>query len=820
MSDQGSPSSGLGLSRPGRASDLVRGTILAALYVALARIGLGFHAVNEFATLVWPPSGIALAALLALGFRFWPSIAVGAFIANLWNGAPIPVALGIAAGNTGEALFAAWALRRIPGFRISLDRLKDVLGLVLLGGVVSPMISATVGIASLSLGGILVSAARAEAWRAWWLGDSIAILVVTPLLLTWRTPASGRRRLPLAESVTLTLLLGLASYFIFDLASPGLTSLLAPFLIWAALRFDVRGAARATFLVSVIAVWATARGHGPFVGAVVEESLVRLQAFMALTAATFLVLGAMTLERRRSEQARRRAEENTRESEARYRTLADAVEQLMWISDAEGRVAYLNHQWETMVGPLEEGREMGWVDRIHPEDRGATLEKRSAAIASGQPYRLEHRIQTRSGEYRWFLARVVPVRDTQGVIRSWFGAAADVHRLKTTQEELVRAKEAAEEAGRAKDRFLATLSHELRTPLTPVLAFISLLERDPSLSREARRRVEIIRRNAELETRLIDDLLDLTRVATGKLEIHPETVSVREAIDHALEVCREEADEAGVKLERFAPKGELFVRADPARLRQILWNIVKNAVKFTPRGGRVAVRAVSAQGGRVAVEISDTGVGIADSEMARIFQPFEQAAHGKGGLGLGLTISRALVEAHDGILTAKSGGPGEGTTFRIELPAVERPQAAIAHVAAHPAAGVGGRRVLLVEDHGDSAGATRELLTEISCEVVTAGSVLDALAAAQAQPFDLVLSDLGLPDGHGSDLMRELKSRHGLAGIAITGYGMEEDIRRGREAGFVAHLVKPITFQRLAEAVERFFAERDNASAKDEGSGL
>ena len=819
MPDQGTRVSDLGLSRPGLPSDLARGAVLAALYVALARIGLGFHAVSEFATLVWPPSGVALAALLALGFRFWPSIAVGAFVANLWNGAAVPVALGIAAGNTGEALFAAWALQRIPGFRVSLDRLKDVLGLVLLGGVVSPMISATVGVASLSLGGILAPAARAEAWRAWWLGDSVAILIVTPLLLTWRAPVTDRRRPPLAESATLALLLGFGSYFLFDLASPGLTSLLAPLLIWAALRFDVRGAACATLLVSVIAVWAAARGHGPFARPVVQDSLVRLQAFMALTAATLLVLGAMALERRRAEHARREAEENTRESEARYRTLADAVEQLMWISDAQGRVTYLNQQWETKIGPLEEGREMGWVDRIHPDDRAATLETRSAAIASGQPYRLEYRIRTRSGEYRWILARVVPVRDAQGSIRSWFGAAADVHRLKTTQEELVRAKEAAEEAGRAKDRFLATLSHELRTPLTPVLAFISLLERDPTLSREALRRVEVIRRNAELEARLIDDLLDLTRVATGKLEIHPETVSLDEAIDHALEICREEADQAGVRLERLASSAELFVRADPARLRQILWNIVKNAVKFTPRGGRVALRVVPAPEGRVAIEISDTGVGFSESEMARIFRPFEQAGHGKGGLGLGLTISRALVEAHDGTLTAQSGGPGEGATFRIELPAAGKPHAAAGEAPARPAADAGGRRVLLVEDHGDSASATRELLAEISCEVVAVDSVRAALAAAQAQPFDLVLSDLGLPDGHGSDLMRELNARYGLAGIAITGYGMEEDIRRGREAGFVTHLVKPVTFQRLADAVQRFFAERDAAPAGKDREG-
>ncbi|MFY9549849.1 MAG: MASE1 domain-containing protein, partial [Thermoanaerobaculia bacterium] len=221
----------------GLRADLLRGALLAALYVLFARIGLGFHAVSAFATLVWPPSGIALAALLLLGFRFWPAIALGAFVANLWNGAPAPVALAIAAGNTCEAFFAAWALKRIPGFRTTLDRLRDVFGLVLFGGVVGPAISATVGVSSLSLVGLVAPDAWGETWRAWFLGDSIAILILTPLILTLRSPAQTERRPSLAESATLTLLLGVTSYFLFDLTSQGIASLLAPLLIWAALRF-------------------------------------------------------------------------------------------------------------------------------------------------------------------------------------------------------------------------------------------------------------------------------------------------------------------------------------------------------------------------------------------------------------------------------------------------------------------------------------------------------------------------------------------------------------------------------------------------------
>jgi signal transduction histidine kinase/CheY-like chemotaxis protein len=651
---------------------------LAAAYYGLARAGLGIHAVGGFATLVWPPSGLSLAALLVFGPRLWPGILLGAFAANLATGAPPAAALGIAAGNTGEAIFALWALRRIHGFRPSLDRLQDTLGLVLVGGVVAPVVSATAGVASLWLGGALAPESAAPAWRAWWLGDSIGILVITPLLLTWRREQRSPIRQRRIESYALALLLALATLFLFYMTSERLSVLVAPFLIWAAVRFEVPGAARANFLAATIAVWATIHGHGPFAEGSIALGLLRLQATVAATASTFLVLGAMTAERRRAER------------------------------------------------------------------------------------------------------------------------------------ELLRARDEAEEASRSKDRFLATLSHELRTPLTPVLALASRLERDDALPEGPRRSLEVIRRNAELEARLIDDLLDLTRVAAGKLDVRPETVSLLTALDDTVQTCANDAAAKGIALLR-EPATDVWLRADPARLRQVLGNLVQNAVKFTPRGGRVALRRAEAPAGRVAVEIEDTGAGIDPAELSRIFRPFEQAAHGKGGLGLGLAIARSLVEAHGGTISVRSPGSGAGSVFRIELPGPVEDAPPAPRRAQAPVSGAAARhRVLLVEDHADTALAARELLADASCNVVAAGSLAEALEAAGIQTFDLVLSDLGLPDGSGLDLMRDLRDRYGLRGIALTGFGMEEDLRRSREAGFVDHLVKPITFDRLAGAIERFF---DDAGA-------
>jgi PAS domain S-box-containing protein len=798
---------------------ILQTALLAAVYLVFARLGLSIQPVNAFATLVWPPSGIALAALLVFGYRYWPGIAVGAILANLWTGAPVPVALGIGAGNTLEALAGAYALRSIPGFRGSLDRLQDVLGLIVFGCVASTAVSATIGVSSLVLGGIVPAARFGATWRAWWLGDAIGDLVVVPLLLTLRRSPDSRARLPrLLEASVLAILIALSSLFLFDLSRDGKAALLSPLLVWAAIRFEQRGAARAVFLVSAIAVWATALGLGPFARTPVSEGLVLLQAYMALTASTFLVLGTVTSERRRAEEQRKRAEEVVRESEERYRTLAEAVDQSMWINDAEGRTIYVNPKVEEMFGSLDLSQAAPAVEIMHPDDRAAAAELRRRALETGEPYRAEYRVLRRDGQYRWMLARVVPVKEASGRITSWIGAATDVTDMKTAEQQLRRAKEEAEAANHAKDHFLAALSHELRTPLTPVLAVSSALEQNAQLPADTRRKLEIVRRNAELEARLIDDLLDLTRIARGKITLQPERVELSQALGDVVEICRGEALEKGLVLDCDGVGHGKFVGADPARVRQIFWNILKNAIKFTPRGGSIRFREASPAPGRIAIEIADTGVGIEPSQIARIFRPFEQAGERSGGLGLGLAISSALVEAHGGSLTASSEGPGLGATFRVELDlAGGRSEPAAAPAAGEMVRSDEIRHVLLVEDHADTLDAARELLTELSCQVVTATSVREALEAARTAPFDLVISDLGLPDGSGVDLMRILRRRHGLSGIAVSGYGMEEDLRRSLEAGFVDHLVKPITFQRLERAISRFFAARQRSSETQAG---
>lgn len=391
---------------------------------------------------------------------------------------------------------------------------------------------------------------------------------------------------------------------------------------------------------------------------------------------------------------------------------------------------------------------------------------------------------------------------------------------------LVRAEIEAEMANRAKDRFMATLSHELRTPLTPVLMVVSALEaraRANRLSREMLGDLAMIRRNVELETRLIDDLLDLTRIRQGKLEIKHGEADLREILEHAVETSAAHVPEA--ERPRYvidlAPMDHRLW-ADAPRLTQVFWNLLNNALKFTPPGGEIRVRTWKEEPGRLAVEVADTGAGIEPAVLPRIFDAFAQggrfhkdrrgALRRLGGLGLGLAISRTIVEAHGGTLLAESEGPGKGSTFTVRLPialppGTEAPQPEAAPPVPNPKSKIENPKsihVLLVEDHIDAAEALADYLDATGRRVTVAHCVKEALQAAEeGGGFDLVLSDIGLPDGTGYDLMRELSRRFGLQGIALTGYGMDEDVEKSRAAGFSKHLTKPVNIETLEAALRQ-----------------
>jgi signal transduction histidine kinase len=380
------------------------------------------------------------------------------------------------------------------------------------------------------------------------------------------------------------------------------------------------------------------------------------------------------------------------------------------------------------------------------------------------------------------------------------------------QREILRqSAEEARAANRAKDHFMAALSHELRTPLTPVLMAVAALQNDAGLTAESQDLLHMMRRNIELESRLIDDLLDATRIHNGKLTIKRMDVDVHELLRHCQGTMGWEVQGRQVRfLSEFdAPRHH--VHADPVRLQQVFWNLLSNAVKFTPGEGTITVRTFNPDKTHLSVQVQDTGIGISPQAKPRIFDAFEQGdASGQprfGGLGLGLSISKAIVEAHGGTIEAESAGPESGSTFTVTLSLIEVPEnASTVSAAAEPEYPKRSLRLLVVEDHAPTREILGRLLSRSGHHVISASSVAEALAAFSAHPCDAVITDLGLPDGSGLDLMRELQKLTPIIGIALSGYGMETDLQQTKEAGFSAHLTKPIQMEELHQILAQVMA--------------
>ncbi len=353
----------------------------------------------------------------------------------------------------------------------------------------------------------------------------------------------------------------------------------------------------------------------------------------------------------------------------------------------------------------------------------------------------------------------------------------------------------------AKDEFLAMLSHELRTPLTPVLASALELENEPDVRQDVRESLQMIRRNVELEARLIDDLLDLTRIDRGKVQLNFEIVDAHTLLQNALEICQPEIDRKHLTPSLNLGAQKVHMRADPARLQQIFWNLINNAVKFTPPNGRITI-TTNDSAGKLRVEIADTGMGIEPEALPKIFDAFEQGGRTQlGGLGLGLAISKTLVEAHKGTITAQSAGRNQGSMFALVFPTCEKVEAQIAPALSPRFAERQPMRILLVEDHEDTNRSLTSLLRRRGYHVQSALTFQSALELSAKDKFDVLISDLGLPDGSGIDLIQKLASKPPL-GIALTGFGMEQDIRKSREVGFQHHLVKPIDLNKLDALIQ------------------
>lgn len=535
-----------------------------------------------------------------------------------------------------------------------------------------------------------------------------------------------------------------------------------------------------------------------------------------------IIFRADITERKEQEQLGQEREAKLRESQDRLRLATEAADIGTFdFYPSTGELQFSDRSRELfgILADVEVTYE-AYLAGVHREDRHVVHEtvRRVRQPGSTGRFDIEYRtIGLADGRERWVAERGRTVLDSSGKVTRFIGTMIDITDAKNAEILLERAKNEAEEANRSKDRFLAMLSHELRTPLTPVLMTIASLRRDPNLSEDLRRDLEVLQRNVELEALLIDDLLDLTRIAHGKLELHSDAVDVHGILEHALSISAGDLTGKNISVLRRFEAREHHCWADPARLQQVFWNLVKNSAKFTPQQGRLEISTRNNEAHQIVIDITDNGIGIDPKLMPRIFDAFEQGGgvitSKYGGLGLGLAISKRVVDLHHGTIEAHSAGSGCGATFKVTLNAMETSllEGPVFFLESEPAP-MKHIQILFVEDHEDTAQVLGRILENAGFDVSHAGSLSQARALAAGRRFDLLISDLGLPDGSGLELMSALRDAQGLSGIALSGFGTDEDVAASAAAGFAAHLTKPVDWDRLRSEIERLVPAKDSAA--------
>lgn len=508
-----------------------------------------------------------------------------------------------------------------------------------------------------------------------------------------------------------------------------------------------------------------------------------------------------------------RSEVSQRSSEERFRALITASSEALYRMSPDWRQMHEIHSRGFLADTDSPSRE--WLEKyIHPDDQPQVTAAIEEAIAQRSIFQMEHRVRRADGSLGWTSSRAVPLMDEHGEVLEWFGAADDITERKRSEEALRQANQQLQELDRRKDDFLAVLSHELRNPLAPIRTSASLLERAPPGSEQARRASQVISRQAQQMTRLIDDLLDVSRISRGKITLKRERLDLAALARGTAEDFREvfEASEVGLSVEESGQA--LWVEGDRTRLAQVIGNLLSNAVKFTAAGGKTQLTLGTNAAGEVTVQVRDDGSGLSPATREHLFEPFMQAAQtierSRGGLGLGLALTRGLVELHGGRITVFSEGEGKGATFTVTLPELQVDAWPTKAVPAR--ARVPSQRVLVVEDNQDAAESLREVLELGDHRVEIAHSGPAGVDAARKVVPDIVLCDLGLPELDGYGVARAIRSDadprlRATFLVALSGYALPEDVSRARQAGFDRHLSKPTSIEALEQVLEEALAQ-------------
>jgi PAS domain S-box-containing protein len=745
--------------------------------------------------ILFPAYAIVAWVLLRSPPRRWWAYLLAASLGSFWPhhaaGAPISFVLGAEVANHARVLLAVGGVRRFGRPAGRPGTLREMGLFLLFAGVLGPLCGAFLGAAVVALHA--GSPHYWPAWRAWLLSNALTaltlLLATTTSAVAWPRP-SWRRAL---EAAALGLaLLAVASNLLVEPALPwgGPVALYAtlPLLLWAAVRFGPGGTSAALLAVSALAIGGAVGGRGPFVAASPDDNLIHLQLFLVVMSMPLLLLSALVAEQRRTAEALRASEE-------RYRTVVEDQTELVCRFAPGGALTFANGAcWRVLGASAAEVLTHSFWSLV-PPDRHQGIGALLRGLTPRQSVAIwEHELR-RGPERQWHQWTVRGIFDRQAEIVDYQAVGRDVteHRLLLAQR---NAAEALREADRNKDQFLAMLGHELRNPLAPLSSVVELLRQMPRSEENWRFAREMIERQVGQLTHLVNDLLDLASIRAGKIQLRLDTVDLRAVIAQAVEASRPLISSRQQELTLEVEPAPLAVRGDRARLAQLISNLIDNAAKFTDPGGRITISA-GARSDRIRLAVKDTGLGLVPHMWDRVFEPFVQvegpASRAPGGLGLGLSLVKRLVELHQGTVAVQSDGPGRGSEFIVELPALPLGSLPPLVGPEPPSARPPPLRILLVDDAVDAACALAILLGRQGHRVVVAHDGPSALRAADELDPEVAFLDLLLPGMDGLELAARLRRRSGaVLLVAVTGSGRPEDRRRTAQAGFNHHLVKPI----------------------------
>jgi PAS domain S-box-containing protein len=784
---------------------------LALIYFVTGKFGLHFAHINPSASPIWMPAGFAIVGFLLFGYWVWPAVLLGAFFVNLTTTGSVVTSLFIAIGNTVEGVAGAYLVNRFANGKHVFERVQDTVRFLALAALGSSMLSATIGVTSLCIGHYTKWSNYASIWATWWLGDASGVLIVAPVLLLW-----AKNRVIIWNS-TKTVELGM-SYVVLvaacaivfgDLVFPAnfpTDFICVPVLLWIALRFEPRDTSVATLIVAILALIGTLNGHGPFAGGTPHEDLLLLELFVGIIGLMSLSVAIEATERRRLSGAHARLAEIVEYSDDSIVSAAFDGEITTWNPAAERMFGY---------SPAEAIGQN--ISLIIPAEQSAEARNVLARIRRGEEVRhFETTRRTRDGRLLNVSLTVSPIKNANGEIIGASKVARDFTEETRLRREQQRLLTITEEESKAKDEFLAMLGHELRNPLAALATAIHVSASAGGRADIAEKAQSIITRQIDHLSRMVDDLLDAARVATGRIALYRRPTNIAECIAECIVAIRlnERIDAYDLRVDA-AP---VWVSADPDRLAQIITNVLNNAIRYTPAGDRIDVIA-KAEGDLAIVQIKDCGIGIGPELLSHIFNLFRQGERGldrsEGGLGIGLTLVKRLVELHGGTVEAASEGVNCGSCFTVSLPLIAPPVRVQPDLASQEREIPPRCRVLVVEDNADAREGIRALLELDGHEVFEAEDGPSGVEAAALGP-DVALIDIGLPRLDGFEVAKQIRLNHATREtilIAITGYGQQGYREKAKRVGFHEYLVKPINPGQLSEVVKKHYC-RDGRFAK------